>query len=115
MLPGWLWDGAQYLVGEWDRAPMPTRMSEQTAKQGYLRLSEAASYLGVSERLVEREFHEGRLVGFKPTPRVLRFRAADLDAWMERGRVDAADAPVAAAVRVGRPLQARRRSAPRTA
>lgn len=94
---------------------MPTHMSEQTAKPVYLRLSEAATYLNVSERLVEREVHEGRLAAFKPAPRVLRFRAADLDAWMERGRVDVADAPVAAAVRVGRPLQARRRSAPRTA
>lgn len=90
-------------------------MDATDSTNGYLRLKDAAAYLAVSERLVEREFQAGRLGGFKPSPRVLRFRRSDLDAWMERGRVEVLDdRQISAAQSTAKPIRARRRSVRRS-
>ena len=54
----------------------------------YLTTEQAATYLGVSETLILREFKAGRLAGFRPAKRVVRFTREDLDAWMTKGRVE---------------------------
>ena len=51
----------------------------------YLTTEQAATYLGVSETLILREFKAGRLAGFRPAKRVVRFTREDLDAWMTKG------------------------------
>ena len=92
-----------------------TRTVTDQPSTGYLPLSDAAEYLGVSERLLQREVQHRRLAAFKPCRGVLRFRAEDLDEWMMRGRIEAT-APTLAELEVTmRPMQARRRSTRRSA
>ncbi|MGI8807411.1 MAG: helix-turn-helix domain-containing protein [Acidimicrobiales bacterium] len=47
----------------------------------------AARYLGITEVFVRRLVHERRLRYYK-LGKFVRFRAADLDAWIEAGRVE---------------------------
>ncbi len=47
----------------------------------------AAHYLGITEAFVRRLVHERRLRYYK-LGKFVRFTAADLDAWVERGRVE---------------------------
>ena len=54
-----------------------------------LTLAEAAAYLNVSERFVRRLVAERR-VAFHKVGHFVRFRAADLDAFLEAGRVEPA-------------------------
>ncbi len=68
-----------------------------------LTLAQAAAYLNVSERFVRRLVAERR-IAFHKVGHFLRFQAADLDAFLEAGRVE----PVA-----DHPLLARARSASR--
>jgi len=55
---------------------------------GFLTVEEAAAYLGLSTKTVLRAYRgEGPyrahpLPGYKPSPRVLRFTTADIDAWL---------------------------------
>ncbi len=55
---------------------------------GFLTVDEAAAYLGLSSKTVLRAYRgEGPyrahpLPGYKPSPRVLRFTTADIDAWL---------------------------------
>ena len=55
---------------------------------GFLTVDEAAAYLGLSTKTVLRAYRgEGPyrahpLPGYKPSPRVLRFAMADIDAWL---------------------------------
>ena len=55
-----------------------------------LTLAQAAAYLNVSERFVRRLVAERRIV-FHKVGHFLRFRAEDLDAFLEAGRVEPAD------------------------
>ncbi len=52
-----------------------------------LTLAQAAAYLNVSERFVRRLVAERR-IAFHKVGHFLRFRAEDLDAFLEAGRVE---------------------------
>ena len=49
----------------------------------------AAEHLGVSPRLVRRLWAERRITATKISPRTVRFRISDLDAYAARHRVEA--------------------------
>jgi excisionase family DNA binding protein len=51
----------------------------------YLTKCEAAEYLKVSTRFLERAIHDGRLRAYKPSLKILRLRRSDLDSLMEAG------------------------------
>jgi excisionase family DNA binding protein len=51
----------------------------------YYTLKEAADYLQVSERTIQRATKSGRLVAYKPSRNLIRFRRSQLDAFMESG------------------------------
>lgn len=57
------------------------------AREQPLTLSEAATYLNVTERYVRRLVAEKR-VAYHKVGRLLRFRASDLDRLFEAGRVE---------------------------
>lgn len=47
---------------------------------------EAAEYLGVSRRSLYRYTVDGSLVSYRVGPKILRYRRADLDAFVRGGR-----------------------------
>ena len=49
----------------------------------FLKKHEAASYLQVTPRYIERMVRCGRLRAFRPTGKLCRFRLSDLDSFME--------------------------------
>jgi excisionase family DNA binding protein len=49
----------------------------------YLTKREAADYLKVSPRYIERAIHDGRLRAYKPSLKTIRFRRADLESFMD--------------------------------
>jgi excisionase family DNA binding protein len=49
----------------------------------YLDKHEAARYIGCSTRFINVEYAAGRLRGFHPRRKFLRFRLSDLDAYMQ--------------------------------
>ena len=51
----------------------------------YFNKRSAAKYLSCTTRFVELAVKSGRLRAFKPTNGFIRFKAADLDAFMESG------------------------------
>jgi excisionase family DNA binding protein len=51
----------------------------------HLKKEEAAEYLQVTPRYIERMVRCGRLRALKPTGKLCRFRLSDLDAFMESG------------------------------
>jgi excisionase family DNA binding protein len=51
----------------------------------FLKKHEAAGYLQVTPRYIERMVRLGRLRAFRPTGKLCRFRASDLDFFMESG------------------------------
>jgi excisionase family DNA binding protein len=53
--------------------------------QRYVDKRAAASYLNCHPRYLERAVIAGRLKALKPTGKFVRFRLADLDAFMESG------------------------------
>jgi len=55
------------------------------APQGYLRRPDAARYLAVSIRYLAA-LQERRQIAFIKRGRMVAFRVADLDAWMQRFR-----------------------------
>lgn len=59
-----------------------TRLSART-----LNAAEAASYLGVTERFV-RKLVETRRIAYLKVGRLVRFQAADLDAYLKSCRVE---------------------------
>ena len=71
--------------GEAEEAP---GMAPQT-----LDVSQAACYLGITDRFV-RKLIEQRRIAFLKVGRLVRFRADDLDAYLDSCRVEALD-PVA--------------------
>lgn len=61
---------------------------------GYLRAGEAAAYLGLSKNYLAKSRMEPPLCDgpvFSRMGHVILYRRADLDAWVEAGRVDPAD------------------------
>jgi excisionase family DNA binding protein len=65
---------------------MPTPKHPESGRPP-LDLAQAAAYLNVSERFVRRLVAERR-IAFHKVGHFLRFRAADLDAFLEAGRVE---------------------------
>jgi excisionase family DNA binding protein len=53
--------------------------------QRYFDKRAAASYLNCHPRYLERAVSSGKLKALKPSGKVVRFRLADLDAFMESG------------------------------
>jgi excisionase family DNA binding protein len=53
------------------------------AHERLLTVAEVASFCRVSQVTVRRAEREGQLRGVRLTPHVLRFRQADVDAWIE--------------------------------
>lgn len=53
---------------------------------------DVAEMLAVSPETVLRRWRAGELPGFRLAPNVLRFHAADVDAWLEGRRVNGPDA-----------------------
>jgi excisionase family DNA binding protein len=53
----------------------------------YLTVSETAIYLNTSDRFVRRLIAERR-IAFHRVGRHVRFSVADLDAWLDAGRVE---------------------------
>jgi excisionase family DNA binding protein len=49
---------------------------------------EVAEMLAVSPETVLRRWRAGELPGFRLAPNVLRFRAADIEAWLQGRRVN---------------------------
>jgi excisionase family DNA binding protein len=52
------------------------------ASRRYVSVSEAAVYLGLSERTVREWIRTGRLRGYRAGPKVVRLRMDELDAAM---------------------------------
>jgi excisionase family DNA binding protein len=48
-------------------------------------MEDACAYLQCTRRYLERAVRSGLLRALKPTPRFVRFRQADLDAFLEIG------------------------------
>jgi excisionase family DNA binding protein len=48
----------------------------------YLTKCEAAKYLKVSTRFLERAINDGRLRAYKPSLKIVRFRRSELDSFM---------------------------------
>lgn len=90
-------------------------MSNSDIESGYLNAQQAAEYLSVSERLIRREASAGRLAAFRPLRGIVRFHRDDLDNWMRRGRIETTQAAAGEQGYRMAPMQARRRSRPRTA
>jgi excisionase family DNA binding protein len=74
---------------------MPTPKHPESGRPP-LDLAQAAAYLNVSERFVRRLVAERR-IAFHKVGHFLRFRAEDLDAFLEAGRVE----PVESRSRLG--------------
>lgn len=64
------------------RKPSATRRAE-AAENGYVSVTEAANYLGVTTVTIREMLRDGRLQGWTLGPRVLRIRRAELDTALE--------------------------------
>jgi excisionase family DNA binding protein len=53
---------------------------------------EAADYIRCTRRYLERQVAAGRLKALKPTSKMVRFRRADLEAFLESGATIGGDA-----------------------
>lgn len=63
----------------------PSAESVSSNSATILTKKEAAAYLKVSTRYLEREIRSGRLRAFKPTTKLVRFKRKDLDSFLESG------------------------------
>jgi excisionase family DNA binding protein len=68
--------------------PLSAETTAQTEKQTYYRRQEAATYLRCSVRKIDQWKHDGDLPFCKLSGRLIVFRRDDLDALMERHRID---------------------------
>jgi excisionase family DNA binding protein len=68
---------------------MDTKYS-QSAQGALLDIPQAAAYLGTTERHIQRLWSERRITGVK-IGRKVRFRAADLDAWIDANTIEAVE------------------------
>ena len=59
--------------------------AEAVLNSAILTKQQAAEYLQVTPRYIERAVRSGRLRAFKPTVGLFRIRRADLDAFLESG------------------------------
>jgi excisionase family DNA binding protein len=57
-----------------------------SVRQQYVDKRTAAEYLNCTPRYLELAVNSGRLKTFKPTGKFVRFRLADIDAFMEAGQ-----------------------------
>jgi len=56
-----------------------------TTIQPLLTVKDACTYLQCTVKYLERAVHAGRLRALKPTRKLLRFRQADLDKFLDSG------------------------------
>lgn len=61
---------------------MPTR-SEVLARRRYVKIAEAAEYLGVTERAIRLMIADGRLTGYRNGRRLIRLDLNEIDAAMK--------------------------------
>lgn len=65
------------------------RIKERAAETDYMGFREVLSYLpGVTERYLRYMVATGQVPHYKPTPRKIIFKRSDLDAWLERRKVE---------------------------
>ena len=57
----------------------------ETTNSAILTKQQAAEYLQVTPRYIERMVRGGRLRAFKPTGKLVRFRLSDVSAFLESG------------------------------
>lgn len=67
------------------------RCANRAERRGYLPQTDAAQYLGVTTRTIRSMVADGRLVGYRAGPRLVRYKIADLDAAMQPFGAIAAD------------------------
>ena len=64
-------------------------MTQKEIQTDYMGFREVLAYLpGITERYLRYMIATGQIPHFKPTPRKLLFKRSDLDAWLERRRVE---------------------------
>jgi excisionase family DNA binding protein len=54
----------------------------QTIRRRYVKIREAADYLGVTERTIRQMISDGRLTGYRSGPRLVRLDLNEIDAAM---------------------------------
>jgi excisionase family DNA binding protein len=59
-----------------------TGVSAGSRQRRYLKLSEAAEYLGVTDRTIRNMIADGRLTGYRCGPRLIRVDLNEVDAAM---------------------------------
>jgi excisionase family DNA binding protein len=78
------------------RNRVPSTGDQQTAyaflASGLLTKKQAAEYLQVTPRYIERAVRSGLLRALKPTSKLVRIRRSDLDAFLEAGATIKGDA-----------------------
>lgn len=70
------------------KLPAPARSAlsagpNRAARRHYVRISEAAEYLKVTERTIRQMIADGRLAGYRSGTRLVRVDLNDLDAAMQ--------------------------------
>ncbi|HPG70055.1 MAG TPA: helix-turn-helix domain-containing protein [Candidatus Hydrogenedentes bacterium] len=55
------------------------------SERRWLTRRQAADYLGVNPRTIDRAAKAGQLRVHRPSPRIVRYTVADLDDYMEQG------------------------------
>ena len=64
-------------------------MTQKEIQTDYMGFKEVLEYLpGITERYLRYMVATGQVPHMKPTPRKLLFRKSDLDAWLERRKVE---------------------------
>jgi excisionase family DNA binding protein len=63
----------------------PTKDASREKRSPLLTAEDACAYVQCTRRYLERMVRSGRLRAIKPSPKLLRFRGADLDAFLETG------------------------------
>ncbi len=77
-------------------------MLDPSVRRPPLKLTEAATYTGLTPRFIRREVQRGRLAVVRPG-RLLRFRIEDLDRYLDERRVPAEGTPLSSAPDTNQP------------
>jgi excisionase family DNA binding protein len=67
-------------------------LSVEAVNSTILTKPEAAAFVRCTTRYLERQVRAGRLKALKPTSKMVRFRRADLEAFLESGSTIGGDA-----------------------
>ncbi len=68
---------------------MAVKKPASRARTRYLSLQDIAEELGISDRTVRRWVASGKLPAIRPSERVIRVKAEDLDAFIAAGPISA--------------------------